>query len=188
MRQPDGRVSLARCRCLWRSFSRVCLGGNARRRCVRRSHCTARLRRRRSLFPLNFARRLVLAQTLERGLTNQLIRSPGRKTNLRHQRGLHPDRSLASFSRRVLKRRASLPQLLQLIAQRPMRFLREASARASAIHQPSIFVIAQQQRAHTVAAVRGFRKASDHELLFVHALHLQPVSAASRVIRAVGAF
>src|SRR5215469_5055003 len=136
-------------------------------------------RLRLSLLANHFRCRLVLTQPEERRLTNEIIRSPGGEPHLHHHLRLYPMHTLSYIRGHAGKRTGRAHQLLQPIAQHLMSLLCEPRSGAPRIGQLTTFVITQQQRPDTMDPTRRQCVATDHKLLLMQALHLQPVATAS---------
>ena len=131
-------------------------------------------------------RRLVLAQTLERGVAHVALRREARERDFGDELRLDPDALAAALLLRDLaERRLVAAQRLELLPQVARGLHRVAGAGAAGILQLAVLVIAEHQRADRALQVRGVLVADDDEFLVLPALRLDPVFVAARAIRRV---
>src|SRR6185437_4491964 len=97
--------------------------------------------RRNSDFPRDLSGRLILSESLEGCLSNQVIARPRGECNLSDQLRLYPDCIAARFSRNLSERALLLHERIEPSSKHSMRLLRIPSSGASGVPQFSVAIV-----------------------------------------------
>ena len=127
---------------------------------------------RHRLFAAHVLGGFILANAFECSLPDKMICRPCSEADLSYKFWRYPYRGAPCSGWHCFEWTSFDAQLVELIAQQAMCFLRESGAGASCVHEPSVRVIvAQQQSANAVNFIRRQCEAADHEFP-AGALHL----------------
>jgi hypothetical protein len=136
----------------------------------------------------DFARGTIFAQTLERGLADELVSRPTAKFHFAHELRLGPAHTLFGPGRHgITQRRLGETELIQSNAQRPRLLARIAGADTAGVEQRAVRVIPKKQCSDRALRGRRWDIAENDKLLAENRLCLLPVIAPSRAIWQVAA-
>src|SRR5262249_45293871 len=136
--------------------------------------------------PHHVPRLFVVAEAEKPRLPQSSLARPLGETDLRDQLGSHPVRS-ARDGPRVDERRLESVQRAKPGAEWAQRFGAVAGSDLARITEPTLLVVADEERPEVRAAAGRIRVAADDQLLLPRALQLQPVPRATRGVRRIGA-
>ena len=136
----------------------------------------------------DFVRGTILAQTLERGLADELVSRPTAKFHFADELRLGPAHTLFGPGRHgITQCRFRETELIQCNAQRPRLLARIAGADTAGVVQRAVRVVPKKQCSDRALRGRRWDIAENDKLLAQNRLSLLPVIAPSRPIWQVAA-